>query len=350
MPLYFLIIPLPDEVKDRLVAVQPRDIPGMRLAGREEMHLTLYSLGEIAPQDDEAVRKALASVKANAFTITISGVGRFQLEGEPQVLWAGVEGNPCLFALHHSIGAALTAAIGFQPEEHRYSPHITLARLNSPVPPDAVESYLEHNRGFLIPPVLLKRFVLYSSVAVDGVPQYREEAPFPLTPPTAPDGQGGNDNAGAELLMTIESGKNDRPLPEPDWRLQFSVRSLLVLTFAVAVWLSICRMVPQHIAVFLLGIILAAGATYSLIRLKRKVRGCRLRRLDRLAFAVLWTLTLFSWAFFYVVSVGPVVAVAHTAGIHDEPLRLFYAPVKWLHDLTPLAKPLEAYAEAWGWR
>jgi hypothetical protein len=61
-----------------------------------------------------------------------------------------------------------------------------------------------------------------------------------------------------------------RPLPEPDWRPQFSLRSMLVLTFAVAVWLSLCRKVP-HIAVFLLGVILAAITTYALRRLKRKV-------------------------------------------------------------------------------
>jgi hypothetical protein len=44
---------------------------------------------------------------------------------------------------------------------------------------------LEDNKDFLIPPVLLKRFVLYSSVAVDGVPQYREEAAFPLLDPAS---------------------------------------------------------------------------------------------------------------------------------------------------------------------
>ncbi len=180
MPSYFLIIPLPDEVKDRVVAVQPRDIPGMRIAGRQEMHLTLYSLGELSPQYDETIRKALAQVKANAFTITISGVGRFQLEGEPQVLWAGIESSPPLLALHHSIGTALVAAIGFQPEELPYAPHITLARLNSPAPPDVVERYLEDNKGFVVPSVLLDRFAFYSSIAVDDVPQYREEATYPL--------------------------------------------------------------------------------------------------------------------------------------------------------------------------
>ncbi len=144
------------------------------------MHLTLYSLGEITSQDDEVVRKALATVKADAFTITISGVGRFQLEGEPQVLWAGVKGNFSLFALHRSIGAALTDAIGFQPEEFTYAPHITLMHLNSHTPRNAVERYLEDNRDFLIPSVLLRRIVLYSSVAGDGVPQYQEEEVFPL--------------------------------------------------------------------------------------------------------------------------------------------------------------------------
>jgi 2'-5' RNA ligase len=147
------------------------------------MHLTLYSLGELSPQYDKAIRTALARVKANAFTVTISGVGRFQLEGKPQVLWAGIESSPPLLALHRSIGTALTDAIGFQCEELPYAAHVTLAHLNSLAPPDSVERFLENNKDFLIPPVLPRRFVLYSSVAVDGVPQYREEAAFSLLEP-----------------------------------------------------------------------------------------------------------------------------------------------------------------------
>ncbi len=106
MPRYFVIMPLPDEAKDRLVSVQPPTLPGMRLVGRQEMHLTLYSLGEIAPRYDGAIRKALASVKMNALTVTIRGVGKFQIEGEPEVLWGGVVDNSCLFALHYSIGCS----------------------------------------------------------------------------------------------------------------------------------------------------------------------------------------------------------------------------------------------------
>ena len=52
----------------------------------------------------------------------------------------------------------------------------------------------------------------------------------------------------------------------------------------------------------------------------------------------------------YVLSIGPVVALVEKTGVGDEAARVFYAPVIWLHDNTPLEKPLEAYAELWGWR
>ncbi len=186
MPRFFVAIPLPDETKDCLIAAQPPVTPGMRVVGREELHLTLHFLGEIAPHHVGMVGKALASVRMNAFAITIRGVGRFPPEGEAQVLWAGVEASAALIELHHAIGTALTEAIGFRPEDRPYSPHVTLARLNSPAQPDVVEMYLKERNGFVLPPVPIDRFVLYSSSFVDGVPQYREEAVFSRLSPASP--------------------------------------------------------------------------------------------------------------------------------------------------------------------
>jgi 2'-5' RNA ligase len=161
----------------------------MRLLGREELHLTLHFLGEVAAQDLAKVRSALATVRMNALTIAMNRIGKFQQQGRPQVLWAGVEASEDLIALHRSIGAALAAAIGFRPEERPYSPHITLARLNSPVPPDVIDRYLAENGGFVIPSVPIGHFVLYSSDFTGAVPHYREEAVVPLfgcAPPRFP--------------------------------------------------------------------------------------------------------------------------------------------------------------------
>lgn len=181
MPRYFIAIPLPDEARGRLIAVPPPDVPGARLLGREELHLTLHFLGEVDARKLDMVRAALATVKVNAFPIALKGIGKFPPEGQAQVLWVGVEANAALMALHHSIGAALADAIGFRVEKRPYSPHVTLARLNEPAPPEVIHAYLEAHSVFALPSVPLDRFVLYSSEFAGNVPRYREEEVFPFT-------------------------------------------------------------------------------------------------------------------------------------------------------------------------
>ena len=180
MPRYFVAIPLPDAARDRLVAVQPPAVPGMRLLGRDELHLTLHFLGEVVAEEFDTVRAALATVRVNAFTVAVNGIGKFQQDGRPQVLWAGVQANAALLELHHAVGVAAAGAIGYRPEDRPYTPHVTLARLNAAIPPDVIDRYLEANQGFGIPPVPIDRFVLYTSNFADNVPHYREEAVFPL--------------------------------------------------------------------------------------------------------------------------------------------------------------------------
>jgi hypothetical protein len=50
----------------------------------------------------------------------------------------------------------------------------------------------------------------------------------------------------------------------------------------------------------------------------------------------------------YVLSIGPVAAIAQRSGSGRTAVRHFYAPIIWLHNNTPLQKPLEAYLGLWG--
>lgn len=50
----------------------------------------------------------------------------------------------------------------------------------------------------------------------------------------------------------------------------------------------------------------------------------------------------------YVLSLGPVAKAIDLLGVSREPAKAFYAPVIWLHDHTPLRRPLELYLSAWG--
>jgi RNA 2',3'-cyclic 3'-phosphodiesterase len=181
MPRCFVAVTLPDETKDRLVAAQPPAASGLRILGREELHLTLYFLGEIETDAFDAAREALAGVKSDLFMIDIRGVGRFPPRGKATVLWAGVVENPQLDALHASVGAALAEAIGFQPERRRYAPHITLARVKPTARPGPIDRYLQEQCDFQVPSVPVDRLVLFSSVLAKTGPQYREEAVYPFS-------------------------------------------------------------------------------------------------------------------------------------------------------------------------
>jgi RNA 2',3'-cyclic 3'-phosphodiesterase len=176
----FVAAPLPEDVKDFLIASQPPATPGLRLVGRDKMHLTLHFLGEIEAKKIDAIKESLALVKSAPLTIDLRGVGQFPPRGRANVLWAGIANSPALVALHKAIGAALFAAIRFRPEKRRYSPHLTLARLDRRVGQDMVKNFLQEQRDFQVPSVLLDRFVLYSSLLTNAGSQYHEEGVFPL--------------------------------------------------------------------------------------------------------------------------------------------------------------------------
>jgi len=50
----------------------------------------------------------------------------------------------------------------------------------------------------------------------------------------------------------------------------------------------------------------------------------------------------------YVLSIGPAGWLQKRGHLPGD-MRSIYAPVVWLHNNTPLEKPLGWYAELWGW-
>lgn len=51
----------------------------------------------------------------------------------------------------------------------------------------------------------------------------------------------------------------------------------------------------------------------------------------------------------YILSIGPA-GWLQKEGYLPRSVRTVYAPVVWLHNHTPLEKPLEWYGELWGWK
>jgi hypothetical protein len=61
-----------------------------------------------------------------------------------------------------------------------------------------------------------------------------------------------------------------------------------------------------------------------------------------------WAARITSLAVLYILSIGPVVAITKSNPGTVTTVQAIYYPVRWLHEHTPLKRPIEVYASFWG--
>jgi len=151
----FFAVDLPDSLAPAVAEAQApfADAPGVNPVGPEQAHVTLKFLGEIGGRDDEteptvddaiaAGERAVDRAAVDPFKCTIAGLGVFPNRGYISVVWAGADrGGDDLAALHGALEAE-TTALGVDPEEHEFTPHVTLARVENATGADAVRDALD---------------------------------------------------------------------------------------------------------------------------------------------------------------------------------------------------------------
>ncbi|MWV63524.1 RNA 2',3'-cyclic phosphodiesterase [Halorubrum sp. JWXQ-INN 858] len=132
----FFSVDLPDGLAGAVAdAAEPfaDDVAGFRPVDPRSAHLTLKFLGDV---DDDAIddvraagERAVDRADVRPFTCSIAGFGVFPSIEYVRVVWAGIEaGAPELTRLHEALEAE-TTAIGIDPENHAFTPHVTLGRM-----------------------------------------------------------------------------------------------------------------------------------------------------------------------------------------------------------------------------
>lgn len=153
-------------------------IPGARWVPGENLHLTLRFIGEVTPVEAEEIDLALTTLRGKAFPLSFTGVGTFAKGGRETQLWVGVERNPALDHLQGKIETALQRA-GLPPERRRFTPHVTLARLDNAVPPK-IAAFLQAHNLFRSEPVAFDHFTLFSSLLGKEAAVYTAEVDYKL--------------------------------------------------------------------------------------------------------------------------------------------------------------------------
>jgi 2'-5' RNA ligase len=172
----FVALSIPDSVAQRLMLLQG-GVPGARWQSREQLHLTLRFIGEVDGRDARAVEDALAGIDAPAFDLQLHGVGQFGNK-QPHALWAAARKNELLEHLARKVDTAIRR-VGQPQDAHKFTPHVTLARLSHP-DLDKVREWLTAHALATSDEFSVNAFCLYSSKLTSDGSIYRIEQEYPL--------------------------------------------------------------------------------------------------------------------------------------------------------------------------
>ncbi|WP_435348095.1 RNA 2',3'-cyclic phosphodiesterase [Haloarchaeobius sp. HRN-SO-5] len=181
----FVSIDLPPSLTDDVAALQGRfdDATGLDPTDPGSVHVTLKFLGEVSEARlaalSEAVTAGVERADVGPFDATFGGLGVFPSLDYINVLWLGVrDGAEKMTALHEGIEAE-TTAIGFSPEDHEFTPHVTLARMRHAGGKEAVQERVQEEDP-TVGSMRVDEVRLTESTLTDDGPAYETVERFPL--------------------------------------------------------------------------------------------------------------------------------------------------------------------------
>ena len=172
----FTAITLPQEILlrlDRLLAALRAEAL-IKWSPLDNLHITTKFIGEWPEARLEELHDTLAdSAPREPFEVEISGLGWFPNERAPRVLWAGVQGGEALMQLAQDTDERLLP-LGIRHEDREFSPHLTLARIKSPVPLRALRERVMRLQPAQIGKFEVSNFALYRSDPGSNASIYRK--------------------------------------------------------------------------------------------------------------------------------------------------------------------------------
>jgi len=150
----FIAIPITAAIRDRLIGLQKSltlAAPDANWVEPETMHVTLLFLGEVDDRELPAVCRAVQNTVAEQpeFPLSLEGLGCFPNARRPRVLWVGLGmGTQEVVTVHDALEAPLLDLGCYRREERKYTPHVTLGRLQGDAPGDALAQALAKHQSF----------------------------------------------------------------------------------------------------------------------------------------------------------------------------------------------------------
>ena len=176
-----------DGPEDAVAAVQEplAGLPGLNLTDPAQAHVTVKFLGD-GPDDghdldalDDALAAAVEDTGVDPFEADFEGLGVFPSLEYIRVVWLGVDaGGEELTRLHEAVEER-TTALGYEPESHEFTPHVTLARMNHAAAKERVQEYVREGT-VEVGRRRIEELRLTESKLTDSGPVYETVERYPL--------------------------------------------------------------------------------------------------------------------------------------------------------------------------
>lgn len=165
-------------IRDRLVALQEnlgRTATDVKWVEPENLHVTLLFLGEVDMLEVPAICQAVADTVAKqpGFTMSVEKLGAFPNARRPRILWAGIgQGIQEVVAVHDGLEVPLLNLGCYRREERRYTPHLTLGRVNGDKHSGKLAGVLARQAGWIGGTVQVREIQVMSSELTSQGPVY----------------------------------------------------------------------------------------------------------------------------------------------------------------------------------
>jgi len=174
----FIAIDPGKSIRERLIALQntlAATGAQVRWVEPTNLHLTLMFLGEVEQREGLSICQACSRIckKHSAFEMTVATLGSFPNPRRPRTLWAGVTtGAEEVLALHHDLEATLLEMGCYRREDRRFTPHITLGRVQGERDDDALAAELTRRADWHGGDVVIRDIQVMSSKLTSDGPIY----------------------------------------------------------------------------------------------------------------------------------------------------------------------------------
>ena len=181
----FVAVDLPETLSEDIRAAQARfdGAAGLRFTDPEQAHVTIQFLGEVDSETREPIESALeAAVSGDdiaPFEASVGGFGVFPSLEYISVVWTGIRQGAGELTRLNAIVEEHLAPLGFEGDDHAFTPHVTLARMDDARGKETVQRVVREEDPtvgtFEVRELLLKK----SELSPEG-PDYSTLARFPL--------------------------------------------------------------------------------------------------------------------------------------------------------------------------